>query len=267
MASKKSLKQSSDQAPENVKAKQVALIRGRQTALLTALDALASHLHISERENWAAKQQRRITRAIVRKRHEKLTTWHIKNVVVAPTSEKGTVAKATVQAVFFQSELVKARGRFIDPDNLIRRAKHVTFDELRPDERRAAQLLSGAKKKPKKNVIEESAEKLASPIQETVRKSRRGSVGRPDGSVSNKVRIKGLQYDVPLSAIDICAAVLPIIEEVTKSQIKPAGWNIEAPKDADLAFEVVVAAVNTEVSNLKRTSIARAIYRLKAASN
>jgi hypothetical protein len=234
--------------------------------MATALDALAGNLHIPDPKNWAAKQYRRINRAILRKRHEKLTSWHIKNVAMPSTSEKGKIGKAIVQAVFFQSELAKARGRPIDPDDLIRRAKRVTLDELKRDERRAAELLSGAKKKSNKNVIEERAEKLASSIQGNPRKSRRDGAGRPDGSGSNKVRMSGLQYQVPLSAMDVCAAVLPIIEELTKSQIKPAGWNIEAPKN-DLAFDVVVAAANTEMSDVKRASIARAIYRLKAITN
>jgi hypothetical protein len=242
-----------------------SLVRDRHNDLSSCVEHLACHLGTLDPEEWAAALHRRINRAIGRKRHEKLTSWHLKNIAMKPTSEKTAVPKAIVQSVFLKSALRKP-GQSVDTDELIKRAKQIEMGDLRPDEQRAAALLAGAKsaakRKPKEHPIEKSAERLVALILPP-RKPRKASTGRPKGSGSAKIRMVGLEYKVPLSAIDVCAAVLPIIEEVTKSQLKPAGWDTEPTKD-DLAFEVVVAAVNTELSTTKRTSVARAIYRLKA---
>jgi hypothetical protein len=229
------------------------------SGVLTALCALAKHLDISEVDVWTAKQNRRINRAISRKRHGKLTTWHLKHRQSNLAPVQATIPKAILQAVFLKSELTKSR-RSSDSDDLIKRAKQVKIEDLRPVEQRAAALLAGAKKKPAKNAIEISAEKLAT----SIRPGWKSKKGRPDGSGSSKVSLASLQYRVPLSAIDVCAAVLPIIEEITMSQMKPVGWNAEVTND-DPALNVVVAAVVAEIRTTKPASVVRAIYRLKAA--
>jgi hypothetical protein len=109
-----------------------SLVRDRHNDLSSCVEHLACHLGTLDPEEWAAALHRRINRAIGRKRHEKLTSWHLKNIAMKPTSEKTAVPKAIVQSVFLKSALRKP-GQSVDTDELIKRAKQIEMGDLREE--------------------------------------------------------------------------------------------------------------------------------------
>jgi hypothetical protein len=251
-------------------AERAALIRSRHKHLSVKLEHLAGQCGTSDPKNWAAKIHRRINRAADRKRHDKLAAWHIKNVAPVSTSENDApIPKSIVQAVFLKSRLSELRGRPRGrDDDLVKRAKRTSFEDLRPHEKQAAALINGAKRKAKKNLIEEAAEKLAS----SLILSANAPIGRPKGSPPNKIAPlvvsedgdKGAlnYYIVPLSITDVCEVIVPLIEEITGCRItSPRGSNKSSVDD--LAFDVLVAVINIDITRVELSSVRRAIHRLK----
>jgi hypothetical protein len=252
-------------------AERAALIRGRHKHLSAKLEHLAGQLATSDPKNWAAKIHRRINRAADRKRHDKLTAWHIKNVArpISTSENDAPIPKSIVQAVFLKSRLSELRGRPRGrDDDLVKRAKRTSFDDLRPHEKQAAALIGGAKRKAKKNLIEEAAEKLAS----SLILSANAPIGRPKGSPPNKIAPLAVSedgdkealnyYSVPLSITDMCEVIVPLIEEITGRRItSPRGSNKSSVDH--LAFDVLVAVINIDIPAVELSSVRRAIHRLK----
>jgi len=259
----------------NEEAQRAALVRGRHNDLSTQLEHLASELGVLDPKKWAGKQHRRINRAVYRRRHDKLTEWHIKNVPPALIAESDPpIPMAIIQAVFLESKLSILRGCTTGrDDDLVKRATEITFDDLRPHEKRAAALINGAKRKAKrKHPIEEGAKKLAASLEAF---SVNQPVGRPKGSSPKNIMPVSVAndgdqavwsyYSVPLSITDMCEVVVPIIEEITGSRITSARGAKRTP-GKNLAFKTLMAAININIPGAEHSSVRRAIHHLKRDS-
>jgi hypothetical protein len=223
--------------------RKAALLRDLRNKLSIELERLAGKLNVPNEKQWAALQHRRINRAIARKRHDKLIAWHLKNN--PPYSGKGEIPRAIVQAVFLQSELGKRK----DFEQSVVRSKQVTRHDLNLVQKRAAEIVSGAKFRSKSNSIERAAMKLASAVEAYLTPANRRA-GRPKGSSPNGITKNELNYQVPLSIVDVCAAVFPIVEEISGSA-----------QNNDLVLNVMMAAVLVERPGASRATVAQAMYR------
>jgi hypothetical protein len=221
--------------------------------LLLRLTEIAKQRGFDDPVESANAAKRKILRAIQRKRSDKLNDWHYQRA-------KKSRDEASELDIGWASYLVRLKSngkKGLARDDAIQDAKGVTVTDLTPSERRAVELLCGAKRKAKKNFLEKKAEVLASAVKTDWFSSHK-SAGRPRGTNSRKaIRITELSYYVPLSTSEVIATVIPLIEEVAGTSSRD---------DAKLVLPAVIAAVRTVAPRAGRESISRLARRFRLAS-
>jgi len=203
--------------------------RADVAALASALERLAIKLGVNSITRWSTSWRTKIIRAVQRKQHQELRAWHLK--YKSAESSVFPNRDYAVRAVFLQSER-KERRSGIDRAQLMR----VSYDDLRPAQRRAVDIICGSKAKSKKNPIEKEAIGIANLITQFLTEGK--PRGRPKGARTNRVLVQEQDtdlYEIRLSLSDICDAAIPIIQEA-------AGAAITARQD-DAACDVLLSVV------------------------
>jgi len=192
--------------------------------------------------------RRKILRAIQRKRSDKLNDWHYRR---SANKSRDEASELDIDWASYLVRLKSNTKKGLARDDAIEDATGTTVTDLTAIEKRAVELLRGAKRKAKKNFLENEAEELASAVEKDWF-SFHESAGRPQGRNSQKaIRIEGLSYYVPLSMSEVIATVFPLIEEA-------AGTS-----DAKLILPAVIAAVRIAVPDASRESISRLARRFR----
>jgi hypothetical protein len=235
-------------------------IDARHNELLCALSEIAKRRGLDEPLERANDSKRKILRAIERARSEKLNAWHYqrfkektwKTVPLRPTV-KWAIILVRRAANEYPSLRLSTQPR-LNREEAIINATSITRLDLRPIERRAVEILCGSRPKSKKNFLEERAERLANAVNRDWFSADKGP-GRSQGASSCKrIEIRGHSYQVPLSATEVIAAVMPSIEDL-------AGPSNERRIPV---LRALVAAVRIAVPNISRDSIARIATRVRA---
>jgi hypothetical protein len=219
------------------------------------MDRLAAELKIAGARQWSTLWRARFVRAVQRKEHQELCEWHLKTN--SPGYSLPADKDKLAQAVFLQSQPLEKRGQ-IDSGQL----KQISYGDLRPAQKRAVDLIAGAKPKAKKNPIETEAVKISSSIKQYLNEAAK-HLGRPEGSRTSRVRAPESEvepYMITLSLSDICDAVVPLIEKAT-------GVRLTARRN-DVACDVLLAVIDMYLSiedgrGNARAVVARELSRLK----
>jgi hypothetical protein len=232
-----------------------AAIDARHDELLRALTEIAKQRGLDEPVERANESMRTILRAIQRAKNEKLNAWSYqrfkekssKRVPLRPTVEWATIL---VRRAAIQIGLQPRLNR----EEAIKNATSITFAELRPDEKRAVAIVCGARRKSKKNFLEERARRLANAVKRDWFSANKGP-GRPQGAKSCRIKIRGHSYHVPLSVAEVIAAVTPSISDLVGT----------SNKGCIPVWRALLAAVQIALPGASRESIARIATRVRAA--
>jgi hypothetical protein len=233
---------------------QYAELLRRDRELLRRLTEIAKQRGFNDPDECANATKRKIFRAIQRKRSDKLNNWHYEKF---KEQRNKAASKEHIQSEEYTRWLAylvrreSNKRKRLDRDDAIEDATSTTVADLNPVEKRAVELLSGRKRKPRKNHLEMRADQLANAVQrEWFSPSKRA--GRPPGTNSSKrIIIKDWSYEVPLSASEVIDAVMPAIDELTGNKIS--------------GLQALIAAVKTVVPGIRDDSIARIATRIRAA--
>jgi hypothetical protein len=239
-----------------------AAIDARYDELLRALTEIAMQRGFGEPVEVAIETRRNILRAIEREKSEKLNRWHYqqfkekswKKVPLRPTVEWAIVLVRRA-AIEHRSLKFGIQPR-LNRQQAIDHATSITLAELGPVERRAVEILCGARPKSKKNHVEDRAVRLAAVVNRDWFSANK-CAGRSRGSHSFKRIEVGecFSYDVPLSITEVISAVMPSIDDL-------AGMSNRA---CIPVLPALVAAVQITLSGASRESIARLAMRVRAA--
>jgi hypothetical protein len=234
-------------------------LHARDNELLCALAEIAKQRGLDEPLECANDSKRTILRAIERAKSKKLNAWHYQQfkektwIPLRPTVKwANTLVRRAANEHRFLGLSIQPR---LNREEIIKNATSRTRPKLRPVERRAVQILRGARLKSKKNFLEERAEELANAVKRDWFSANKGP-GRPRGASSCKrIEIRDHSYQVPLSVTEVIAAVMPSIEDL-------AGASNER---CIPVLRALVAAVQIAVPGISRDSIARIATRVRAA--
>jgi hypothetical protein len=233
-----------------------AAIDARHDELLRALTEIAKQRGLDEPVERANDSKRTILRAIERAKSEKLNAWHYQQfkektwIPLRPTIKWANilVRRAANEHRFLGLSIQPGLNR----EEIIKNSTSKTRPKLRLVERRAVQILRGARLKSKKNFLEERAEELAN----AVKRDWFSANKRPRvASSCKRIEIRGHSYQVPLSVTEVIAAVMPSIEDL-------AGASNER---CIPVLRALVAAVQIALPGASRDSIARIATRVRAA--
>ena len=237
-----------------------AAIDARHDELLRALTEIAKQRGLDEPVESANESKRTILRAIQRAKSEKLNTWHYQQfkektwIPLRPTIKWANilVRRAANEHRFLGLSIQPRLNR----EQIIKNSTSRTRPKLRPVERRAVQILRGARLKSKKNFLEERAEELANVVKRDWFSANK-CAGRSRGTPSFKgIKIGQVSlYDVPLSMTEAIAAVMPLIDDL-------AGMSNRAFIPV---LPALVAAIQIDLPGASRHSIARIATRVRAA--
>jgi hypothetical protein len=223
--------------------------------LLRTLTEIARRRGFDDPAECANATERKILRAIQRKMTDKLNNWHyqkFKEQRNKAASKEHIQSEEYTRWLAYLVRLESNKRKRLDRDDAIEDATSTTVADLNPVEKRAVELLSGRKRKPRKNYLEMRADQLASAVQrEWFSPFKRA--GRPRGTDSSKrIIIKDCSYDVPLSASEVIDAVMPAIDELAGNKIS--------------GLQALIAAAKTVVPGINDDSIARIATRIRAAA-
>jgi len=226
----------------------------RSQELLDALSRIAKQIH-TEDDDWAQKGKRRILRALKSAQDRKLGDRRYDEFVRPWKERKESPYRSP--GIKWATDLMtlklkkKRWGRGKKPSDKV----------LSEIETRAAQILSGSKSKSRKNFAEDQAEKLAGEVRREWRREwfPPSKVGRPAG----KRTFSKIQ---PLSIEEIVSVTMPIIEEMSNTELKVAVSNAESVSEIKSpTFAVLVAVINTQLPGVPIESIARAVARVRSS--
>src|SRR5262245_44316964 len=223
--------------------------------LLWTLTEIARRRGFDHLPDCPTSTKRKILRAIQQKRTDKLNNWYyqkFKEQRNKAALKQHIQSEEHTQWLAYLVRLESNKRKRLDRDDAIEDAKSITVASLNPDEKRAVELLSGRKRKPRKNYLEMRADQLANAAQrEWFSPCKRA--GRPRRTDSRKgIVTKSHSYDVPLSASEAIDAVMPAIDELAGNKIS--------------GLQALIAAVKIVAPGISRDSIARMATRLRAAA-
>ena len=219
------------------------------------------------------KKQARITlRAIDRKKDEKLQNWLYQTQRIIPWERRPYKPSIEWAAMLVRLKRNEQRiGLSRDSARLSRAvpiedASSIKFAELRPVEKRAVELLCGKRPKPKKNLVEARAIRLADAVRSDWF-TKAGEIGRPKGTHSQKIGIEGSRYKVPLSMAEVIAIVKPLVEDFSGTAVMTSISKIDSVlKISSLTFAALVAAIQIVLPEASIESINRLLARNKGDS-
>jgi hypothetical protein len=233
-----------------------AAIDAHHDELLRALAEIAKQRGLDEPVERANESKRTILRAIQNAKSEKLNAWHYQQfkektwIPLRPTVKWANilVRRAANEHRFLGLSIQPRLNR----EEIIKSSTSRTRPKLRPVERRAVQILRGARLKSKKNFLEERARRLANAVNRDWFSANK----RPRGASSCKrIEIRGHSYHVPLSVAEVIAAVTPSINDLAGT----------SNKGCILVWRALLAAVQIALPGASRDSIARIATRVRAS--
>jgi hypothetical protein len=231
----------------------------RHKELRCALVEIATRRGLDESDERVDDSERKILRAIRRAKSEKLNAWHYQRFKEESWKPLRPTIKWANILVRRAANEHRSLGLSVQPrlnrEEIIKSSTSRTRPKLRPVERRAVQILRGARPKSKKNVVEARAVALAAAVNRDWFSANKAP-GRPRGASSCKrIEERDNLYQVPLSVTEIIAAVMPSIEDLAGASNEPRISVLRA----------LVAAVQIEFPGISRDSIARIATRVRAA--
>jgi hypothetical protein len=205
------------------------------------------------------KQKRKILRALTQKASEKLRNYRYHATTISPWEKKEKLRKPSIALATLQVRLKQnkqnLRGAKLKGETAIDEALSATFNDLNPVEKRAVYLLRGAKRKSKKNPIEQKAIKIVDAIIDDW--SPAVKRGRPKGARSQRIRLcENRGWRVRLSVDEIIDVVTPLIEEFSKTNVRVSISKTPSPE-----FAAVIAAVRIGQPECGDESVARIMAR------
>ena len=248
----------------NPATQRAAAFRARCNDLASALARLADLRGFADSAEAGVKAKREILRAIEHKKSDKLRNWSYETRTIRPWRRMAQVPPvnwATMLVRLKQNEQAAGRlrgtKRFDREAGIKKDASGATFDQLSPVESRAVQLLRGAKRKPKKNTIEDRAIRLANAVRtDWFTATKKG--GRPAGTSSQNIKIVDLRYEVPLSIAEVVAIAKPLIEEFAGTTLKASVSDAGSETVSEIkspTFAALVAAVRIVLPDCPPKSI------------
>jgi len=136
--------------------------------LLWTLTEIARRRGFDHPAECANATKRKILRAIQQKRTDKLNNWHyqkFKEQRNKAASKQHIQSEEHTQWLAYLVRLESNKRKRLDRDDEIEDATSITVASLNPVEKRAVELLSGRKRKPRKNYLEMRADQLANAVQ------------------------------------------------------------------------------------------------------
>jgi len=217
----------------------------RRQDLIAAFNRVGQEIHTQE-TGWCEKAARRVLRAIQFEKDKKLRNRRYGEFVRPWKKRKQTPGIRWANHLATSKLKEKRWGRGKKPSQKV----------LSKIIARTAEILKGAKLKPRKNFIEQISADCAGQIQREWFPLK-GKIGRPFGKRTDSENQR-------LSLEEIVIAVLPLIEEIANTNVKVVVSNSDLVENIKSpTFCAVVAAIKTERQSVSSESIARTIARVR----